>query len=285
MAITQTINPMVNVPSISNLATFESDVDYTLNTGLATRAAEMNTFASQANSTAASINAQAVAMTLNATTDTSTTSNTIGTGAKTFTVSSGKSFLGGMYLVIADTAAPSTNSMFCQVTSYSGTTLVVNVIAILGSGTKTAWVISQSSLLAASNIYTQANVLGTVSQASGVPTGAIIETGTNANGTYTKWADGTMICSAILSLGSIAITTANGSMFVSSSTPGAAKTYPAAFIAAPRCQITAEGSSANVFVGTAGGGTNSATPLVYFFSPVSSSQTVSMIFNAIGRWF
>jgi len=231
------------------------------------------------------INAATLAMNLNSTTDTSVSSVLIGTGAKTFTVSAGKSFLGGMFLSIADTAAPGTNSMFCQVTSYSGTTLVVNVISILGSGTKTAWLISQSSLLAASNIYTQANVLGTVSQASGVPTGAIIETGTNANGTYTKWADGTMICSAILSLGSIAITTANGSMFVSSSTPGAAKTYPAAFIAAPRCQITAEGSSANVFVGTAGSGTNSATPLVYFFSPVSGSQTVSMIVNAVGRWF
>lgn len=90
------------------------------------------------------VNAAATAMNLNSVTDTSSTSNSIGTGAKTFTVSSGKSFLAGMYLVIADTAAPSTNSMFCQVTSYSGTTLIVNCISISGSGTKTAWTISQS---------------------------------------------------------------------------------------------------------------------------------------------
>jgi hypothetical protein len=90
-------------------------------------------------------NASAAAMNLNATSDTSATSNAIGTGAKTFTVSAGKSFLGGMFLVIADTAAPSTNYMVAQVTSYSGTSLVVNVISVGGSGTKTAWTISQSA--------------------------------------------------------------------------------------------------------------------------------------------
>lgn len=93
------------------------------------------------------VNAVAIAMNLNATTDSSVTSNTVTAGAKTFAVSSGKSFQPGMYLVIADTAAPSTNSMVAQVTSYSGTSLVVNVISVTGSGTKTAWTISQSGLL------------------------------------------------------------------------------------------------------------------------------------------
>jgi hypothetical protein len=90
-------------------------------------------------------NAVAVAMNLNSTTDTSASSITVGTGAKTFTVTAGKSFQPGMYLVIADTAAPSTNSMYGQITSYSGTTLVMNIISVLGSGTKTAWTISQSA--------------------------------------------------------------------------------------------------------------------------------------------
>ena len=39
-----------------------------------------------------------------------------------------------------------------------------------------------------------AKILGTVSQVNGVPTGAVIERGTNANGNYVKFADGTMIC-------------------------------------------------------------------------------------------
>jgi glutamate dehydrogenase/leucine dehydrogenase len=43
--------------------------------------------------------------------------------------------------------------------------------------------------------YSRDNILGTVSQSAGVPTGAIIERGSNANGEFVKYADGTMICS------------------------------------------------------------------------------------------
>jgi hypothetical protein len=52
-----------------------------------------------------------------------------------------------MFIVIADTAAPSTNSMIAQVTSYNSGTgaLVVDVKGTLGSGTKTAWTISQTT--------------------------------------------------------------------------------------------------------------------------------------------
>jgi hypothetical protein len=42
-------------------------------------------------------------------------------------------------------------------------------------------------------VYTQSNILGTVSQSGGVPTGAIIETGSNANGEYVRFANGTQI--------------------------------------------------------------------------------------------
>lgn len=42
--------------------------------------------------------------------------------------------------------------------------------------------------------YGPGNLLGTVSQSGGVPTGAVIERGSNANGEYVKFADGTMIC-------------------------------------------------------------------------------------------
>jgi len=92
------------------------------------------------------INAAIAAFNLNDVRDTSTSSVAIGSGSKSFTVSGGKSFAGGMWLVLADDAAPSTNSMVGQVTSYdSGTgALVVNVPTngVFGSGTKTAWIIS-----------------------------------------------------------------------------------------------------------------------------------------------
>jgi hypothetical protein len=42
-------------------------------------------------------------------------------------------------------------------------------------------------------IFHTGNILGTVSQSAGVPTGAIIERGSNANGEYTKFADGTLL--------------------------------------------------------------------------------------------
>ena len=43
-------------------------------------------------------------------------------------------------------------------------------------------------------VFTIKTAVGTVSQSGGVPTGAIIETGTNSNGTYTKFASGLLIC-------------------------------------------------------------------------------------------
>ena len=45
-----------------------------------------------------------------------------------------------------------------------------------------------------SDVYKQDNVVGTVSESGGVPTGAIIESGSNANGEFVKYADGTQIC-------------------------------------------------------------------------------------------
>ncbi|MGX5913957.1 hypothetical protein ACR0ST_04425 [Aliidiomarina sp. Khilg15.8] len=42
--------------------------------------------------------------------------------------------------------------------------------------------------------YHDKNLLGSVSQSGGLPTGAVIERGSNSNGDYVKYADGTMIC-------------------------------------------------------------------------------------------
>lgn len=76
-----------------------------------------------------------------ATTTSSSTSNAIGTGSKTFTVASGLGFSSGMSIVVSNTGTP-INSMYGQVVSYSGVTLVVSVGSFTGSGTFTAWSIS-----------------------------------------------------------------------------------------------------------------------------------------------
>lgn len=45
------------------------------------------------------------------------------------------------------------------------------------------------------------DIVGTVSQSGGVPTGALMEYGSNANGEYLKLADGTMTCNRAVDLG------------------------------------------------------------------------------------
>ena len=42
--------------------------------------------------------------------------------------------------------------------------------------------------------YKKSNILGTVSESDGVPTGAIFETGSNSDGDFIRFADGTQIC-------------------------------------------------------------------------------------------
>lgn len=74
---------------------------------------------------------------------TSSTSNTIGLGNKTFTVPSGLGFFPGQYLLVQD-ALSSLNYMVGRVVSYSGTSLVFNSTVVAGSGTKTNWTIDLS---------------------------------------------------------------------------------------------------------------------------------------------
>jgi hypothetical protein len=74
---------------------------------------------------------------------TSTTSNTIGTGSKAFTIQTGKGIFPGQSMTIARTAAPA-NRMFVLVDSYNSGTgaLVVTSQAFEGSGTFTDWTIT-----------------------------------------------------------------------------------------------------------------------------------------------
>lgn len=87
-------------------------------------------------------NALEQSMQLQATVGTSTSSLTVGTGAKTLTASTGKAWATGAWVYVFASAAVS-NYMVGRVTSYNATTgaLVVNVSAIDGSGTHSAWVI------------------------------------------------------------------------------------------------------------------------------------------------
>jgi len=122
-----------------------------------------------------------------------------------------------------------------------------------------------------------AATLGTVSQSSGVPTGAIIETGSNSNGRYTKFADGTMICSLLLG----PINIAAGSIYNSGII-----TFPAAFASEVRCHLNFSGSYPYDLTGNFESGV-STTSCKYSVVNRNASQTLSpyVYITATGRWF
>ena len=90
-----------------------------------------------------------------------------------------------------------------------------------GSGVVTPW----------RELYHTANLLGTVSQSGGVPTGAVIERGSNSNGEFVRLADGTQIC--VLTNNSSAEVAARLTSLTAGDTGSYTWTYPAEFSARP----------------------------------------------------
>lgn len=74
----------------------------------------------------------------------STSSLSISSGSKTFTVAAGLPFGAGQYIIATSDANPTTHSMNGQVTAYSGTSLTITVDAFLGSGSRADWTIRNS---------------------------------------------------------------------------------------------------------------------------------------------
>lgn len=71
---------------------------------------------------------------------TSTSSVAIGTGSnRLFDVGTGKAFMPTQVLQIVKTSDPSNYSILASVVSYSGSTLTVSPISVVGSGTHTDW--------------------------------------------------------------------------------------------------------------------------------------------------
>lgn len=128
-------------------------------------------------------------------------------------------------------------------------------------------------------VFGRANILGTVGQSGGVPTGAVIERGSNANGEFLRLADGTQICTRT-NLSSANASTALGSLFRSSA--NVTWTYPAAFVAAPA--VSGDVDEADCWLATAGApGTTSAALRV--IAAVSKASALNVRAIAVGRWF
>jgi hypothetical protein len=136
---------------------------------------------------------------------TSTTSLTVSNGAKTLTIQSGKSFAANQFVIIYETSAPATNVMLATVTSYSGTSLVVNVVVTTGSGTHADWTVVLNNSQAAAGI------------APPVGTGNVTGPGSSTVGHIATFADGTgKVIQDGGAAGTPSASTINASMFLQS---------------------------------------------------------------------
>jgi len=132
--------------SETNAADSESDADaFAQAAGVSESNAgisEANAIVAASNAATSETNAAASAAQL---IGTSTSSLTIGLGAKVFTTQAGKFFDAGSSLLITSDADPN-NFMFGVVTTYIGTTLTMDITVTGGSGTFSDWTIRVSGV-------------------------------------------------------------------------------------------------------------------------------------------
>jgi hypothetical protein len=144
-------------------------------------------------------------------------------------------------------------------------------------------VVTEEATIKGGDIYHEANILGTVSQTAGVPTGAIIESGSNTNGSYVKYADGSITCWT-----GPEWTTE----FVSDNGAAVPWTFPVVFISAPtvvgNCatRIAPAPAVESVAFGVSGVYEASTTSvLVYHTTNRPTPMAFGSTLQAIGRWF
>jgi hypothetical protein len=138
--------------------------------------------------------------------------------------------------------------------------------------------------------YRRANILGPVSQAGGVPTGAVIEHGSNSNGSYVRFADGTLICRHRMNAGS-ATAFGSGTFNDPYRTAPLTWTYPAAFASKPEGlgRAWTESASANnrrmMFVARHADETEMEQIQGVRWSDHTGDDATFISLIAIGRWF
>jgi hypothetical protein len=109
----------------------------------------------------------------------------------------------------------------------------------------------------------------------------IVDRGSNANGEWVRFADGTQICYGT-STTRVTTSTAFGNIFRSS---GAAATFPAVFSAVPSVAPIAGNSTANVcWAGIDSASSTTATGLIYILAAASDGEAARQ-YIAIGRWW
>jgi hypothetical protein len=151
----------------------------------------------------------------------------------------------------------------------------------LGSGNWICLRYSQASGKPVAFAYDRSNVVGTVSWSGSAPTGAIIESGSTANGQYTKFADGTMFCWLLITGLSIAMNSGYGGGIIGTQNWA----YPVGFASTPVVFMGAR--AAGKFTTTSPADATSATLGSFLvFDPAGGVYTGSFncFFFASGRW-
>jgi hypothetical protein len=126
-------------------------------------------------------------------------------------------------------------------------------------------------------VFHQGSVLGPVSQSGGQPTGALIESGSTADGSYARFADGTQICTWMGP--AVAAETAAGNLWASAGP--LTWTFPAAFAGAPVVSGNADSTTRWI----APGGTTETQVSYRVLSVQSDASELAPYLTAIGRWF
>ena len=126
-------------------------------------------------------------------------------------------------------------------------------------------------------LITDADIVGTVSQSGGVPTGAVIQRGSNSNGEYVRFADGTMICTGVGD--AVAVTTAKGALYGGDA--AYTWTYPAVFVEAP----VVSGSAGQTLRWVSYDKSYAANVGYRLLAHASNASLVSPSHIAIGRWY
>ncbi|MCK5605861.1 hypothetical protein KAR91_28450 [Candidatus Pacearchaeota archaeon] len=132
-------------------------------------------------------------------------------------------------------------------------------------------------------IFHNENVVGTVSESSGIPSGAVIESGSNANGDFVKYADGTMECWHTHTASDTS-NQATGNVF--SISPVYNLTFPAAFIAAPVVVPGVKVTTGNAWGAQSFVNATTATESgsLTFFAALNTA-VASVSYHAKGRWY
>ena len=129
-----------------------------------------------------------------------------------------------------------------------------------------------------SNIISNVKTTGTTNTYSCDYINGIVESGSNENGNWVKYADGTMICTHSFNVN--AETTTQNNIFWSGWL--SSKSYPVPFISTPIIHINL---NKGAWSGKENSGTSSATPRFCIFTAGSwSSTSFTVDYIAIGKW-